>query len=275
VKRCLFIGTLMVFAMTGAVARADTSCSMGGPVSGYRALRISLPHGASYADLRFTSSRPTYVAGDRSSWHLAQGVALIDARTRNIITFRVGSWGSSPRRVVIRQNGTDLVRQDVAGPDSPFVHASSTPVQGLLPGTYYAIGFGTDGDRRLPNPLWGAEIKLGADATCISVGTGGVFDYDQTQFAAGTQVSAWGPGFAQQITKSFTSRRQIVFGLMDIAVQGAGSDQLSYSLPGQRTGTLSNRIVPFVAGPGRFTFRASFTGLFPLALVSGVVLDLK
>lgn len=262
-----------VALLAGPVARADTTCTFGGPTPGFRAAKVFLPDGSDFATIRLTSARPAMLAGDRSSWHLAVGFAIINVATREMVSSRVVSSGYSTRRVVIEENGTDVVRQEIIGPDAPFERASWIQVGHLDPGSYYLVGFGSDGDVRNPNPWWGADFHLGPDVSCAPVGEGEIFDLDYTQFHGGTQFSASVAGVAMSEHGGFATSRSLVFGLMDVRAQGAGMASLDYAMPGGITGTLSNQIVPFVSTAGTYAFTASFSGAFPVVVVAAVALD--
>jgi len=211
-------------------------------------------------------------AGDRSSWHLAEGVAVINASTGALVTWRVASYGSSPRRAVVESSGMQVARQEFTGPDAPFVHQVTAPVPSLAPGSYYLVGFGTDGDRRLPNPWWGAEVHLAENVPCTPVGSGETFDYDQTDFSGGTQVAAWGAGIAQDEHLSFHLARHLVFGLMDVATQVAGSAKLDYEIPGAKAS--ATQITAFASTDGDYSFTANFAGIFPVTVIAGIALDI-
>src|SRR5438067_6687323 len=132
------------FAMPAA--RADTTCTVGGPTPGSTVLRVDLPNGSDAATIHLTlptstvpgvdtnTNPPTLPVGDRSSWHLAMGFAVIDARTHEIVTSRVYNTGSSTRRVVVVSEGTEVARQEITGPDVSFAHTAWVPVNRLAPG---------------------------------------------------------------------------------------------------------------------------------------------
>jgi hypothetical protein len=275
-----FVTALAVVSASLAAAQpafADTICSFGGPSPSFRAIRMDLPQGSTFLNIRLTAKRPTRPLGDRTNWHLTQGIAIIDATTHELVISRIASAGSSTRRVVVTANGTDVVRQDMPqGPDAPFVHSAYIPLPGLAAGSYYLIGFGSDGSKTFPNEWWGGEVGISGSHLCTPIGTGEVFDHDQSEFTGGTMVNAWGPGYADHAGLTMHTDRSLVFGVMNATTQASsvGSMQLDYSQPGGQTGTVSNAIVPFVSSGGDFVFQASYAGAFPLVNIAYVALDL-
>jgi hypothetical protein len=271
-SRSLAFALLACVLSVPPAARAETTCLFAAPAPGYRVAKIDLPSGSEFATIRFTTSRPAMPAGDRSSWHLAMGFAIIDATTRQLVTSRIYNAGSSTRSVVVVSDDTTIARQDVAGPDVTFVHQSWAPVNRLAPGSYYVVGFGVDGGASLPNPYWGAEIHVSDAVSCAPVGNGEVFDIDHSRFDGGTQVSGSVAGAAIDATKAWSTSHAIVFGLMDVAQQGVGSASLRYATP-ELSGTVTNAIMPFVGGPGSYSWSANFTGAAPIVDIAGVAFD--
>lgn len=265
---------LLVVVMTGApAARADTTCTFGGPSPGAQILRIELPQGSDYVSIAFSSQRATVVAGDRTSWHLAQGIGLLDT-DGSLRAWRVSSQGTSPRRAVVEANGTSVARPDYPGPDAPFAHSNSGDVSNLEPGVYHVIAFGTDGTSDLPNAWWGGELRLSADASCVPVGAGDIIDKDHTDFTGGTHAFVYGAGVARDLSLVVQTERKLVFGLMDATTQIAGEAVLTYDLPGLAQGSLRNAIAPFVSQGGALRFSAEYAGPFPIVAISGVAFDL-
>jgi hypothetical protein len=268
---------LVATALCARQASADTICSFGGPAPSFRSIRMDLPRGSEFLNIRFTAKRPSRPIGDRKNWHLVQGVAIVEAGTKDLVVSRIASAGSSTRRVVVTSDGADIVRQDMPeGPDAPFVHGAYTPLPGLPSGSYFLIGFGSDGSATFPNEWWGAEVTVSGTHLCTPIGVGEIFDYDQSEFSGGTMVNAWGPGYADRIGLSEHSDRSLIFGVMDASTQAtaAGNMQLDYSLPDGQTGTVSNNILPFVSTGGDLVFQASYAGAFPLIDIAGVALDI-
>ncbi|MHB8512677.1 MAG: hypothetical protein ACYDCC_10915 [Actinomycetota bacterium] len=258
------------------IARANTTCSFGGPTPGFRAMQFSLPSGSQFLTIEFTSSRPTMPVGDRSSWHFAQGIGVIDAATNELVAWKVVSQGSSPRRATIEYNGEQpSVHQEFTGPDAPFTHTSVGLVPSLAPGTYDIVAFGTDGDTRLPNPWWGGFVEVSAPVQCTPLGSGDIIDKDQTDFSGGTQAMVYGAGVAQNETLKVHTDRSLVFGIMDAATQLEGSATLDYSMPGNVQGIVSNSIQPFASTQGDYSFAANYSGLFPLISIDATALDLS
>lgn len=273
-RRVLVLATLLatLSSTLGARAAAITTCVFGGPTPGYSAARLELPEGTDFVSIEKHGGRPGRFAGPES-WHLAQGMLIIDAATLDIVSFRVESVGSAPRAVVVDVDGTRVARQEHPGPDGPFYHQAAHPRPGLAPGTYFLVGFGSDGGRAFPNDWWGADVRVGGSHRCTPVGTGEVFDFDQTHFDGGTHAYAGPVGHAEGITLSWETPRQLVVGLMDAAVQAVGEAELDYSMP-SASGTIEDEIEPFVSLGGRLDFEARYAGPYPLMLIAGVALDL-
>src|SRR4051794_2699991 len=157
--RRLLVLVLLLAAAHPAPARADTRCTFGGPAGTWHVARLDLPRGSDFLDLSITAAPPLTAAGDQADSHLAQAVGLPDARTGRLVAARVAYWGSTARVAVVRAGGRTVVDQELTTPPAPFQHTSGAPVPYLSPGTYYAVAFGSDGDARLPNHPWGAELR--------------------------------------------------------------------------------------------------------------------
>ena len=138
---------------------------------------------------------------------------------------------------------------------------------------YYIVGFGSDGSPQFPNDWWGADVRIGGQHRCTPVGRGEVFEYDNTDFEGGTQVYAHATGYAEEIELEHTTSRQLVVGLMDAGVQLAGEAELEYEMPSV-SGVVEDEIIPFATVGGTSKFEASFSGLYPIILVTGVSLDI-
>ncbi|MFN2614640.1 MAG: hypothetical protein ABR552_07470 [Actinomycetota bacterium] len=272
VRAPILLLTLCLFA--GTAARADTTCSVGGSTPAFAARMVTLQSGSDFVTIQLSTAMPSSLpAGDRASWHLVAGFAVVDASTGRLVVARGISLGSSTRRVVVESDGTAVAREDVVAPDAPFKHELSAQITRLDPGTYYVIGFGTDGDARSPNQIWGADFHFSAATMCKPVGTGEVFDIDATRFSGGTQVSTPVAGASSGERASMYTARGLVFGLMDVHAQFAGSASLGYSFPDGSSDTLSNTIVPFTGGPGEYAFTSDYAAAFPVTEIAGVMLD--
>lgn len=253
-------------------ARADgTVCLLGGPTPSVSIVRLDLPRGSTFLDLRLTTGWTPAAVGTSSSWHLAEGLGLLDARG-HLVAARLRTYGSASRRTVVVLQGSRLVDQDAPGPSAPFVHTSGFTVSGLRPGTYYAVGFGSDGSALPPNGYWTSEVRVSGAVSCRPTGTGSVFDYDNADFVGGSQVSTFGAGYGAAGTLTYSTGRKFTFGLLDSAVQGAGSDRLDFLLPSGR-GEVSDALRPFVSGRGTDRFSSSYMGLFPVVAVVGASFD--
>lgn len=256
-------------------AWALTTCRLGGPTPSWSARRITLAEPAELA-VRLTAPPPTVPVGGRDGWHVAAGLVIVDAATGGLVAARVGNYGSAPRRAVVRADGQDVIDHELVGPDAPFEHRGGSLPPSLSKGTYYLVGFGSDGGPGTPSLGWSAEVSVGADVDCVPVGKGKPFELDHTDFEGGTQVTAYGAGVVQDVTARLRAKRELVVGLMDVATQvttPAEGARLDYAFPDGRSGSLSEEIVPFAGPAGEYRFRGQATGAFPLLLVSGVMLD--
>jgi len=270
VAACVLLGGIVA----PVTARADTTCAFGGPSPGFKAVRVDLPKGSDFLNIRFTTARPQRPVGDRSNWHLVQGAAVIDIATGKLVASRVGAWGMSTRRATVEADGVAPGSQSFTGPDAPFEHTLYTRIPNLPAGSYYVIVFGADGDKKTPNEWWGADVSVAGEQRCTALGDGSTFDFDQSDFTGGTQVNVFGPGYAEGVSKSFTTTRRMVFGVLDAQTELVGNAALDYTLPDGTIGHVSEQIVPFVSTGGTFNFRATYQGVFPIVTVTGVALDL-
>ncbi len=274
---------IIMCSVVGAAARATevTTCSMGGPTPGYRAMRFELPQGSSFLGLEPYGTRPFRPVSNNTNWHLASGVYIVNAATKAIEAYRVESTGSAPRAIVVGLEGGETTKVSTTTPDGPFYHTASKPRAGLAPGTYYAIGFGTDGGTATPNEWWSYDVRIEGEHKCTSIGDGVVFDVDNTEFTGGTQIFAGAVGSAEEIkhTMPLPDNIDLVVGLMDAAVQGSeigggeGGAELEYAMP-SGDGVVEDAIIPFSSWSGAHDFEGSFQGAFPMLLVAGVALDL-
>jgi len=261
-------------------ARADlpSPCTFGGPAGTFSVAKVSLPAGAPEFAMRITTpaqtpTQSTALVGGRTSWHLTTAVAVVDARTGRLVASKYVQSGSSPRRMVVAQGGTQVVREDVIGPGAPFNHQGGSGPDSLRSGRYYVLAFGSDGDPRLPNPWWSAEVTFGDATSCVPFDApGAVYDDDQTDFT-GTQVSAYGAGAGSNLGLTWTCPRRLLFGVLDAATQLAGSSTLSFRAPDGRRGAVINGQLSFTGGRGRYAMTGSYQGLFPLLLATGMYVD--
>ena len=259
-----------------ATAAGSTTCRLGGPAGTASVLRLDLAHRTSGLALRVTTptslgSRPSDVAGGRSSWHLATGVAIVRARDAHIVASRLVQSGSSPRRVAVSAGGHDI-RSDTVAPGAPFNHVGGSVPPELPAGHYYLVAYGADGGSAQPNPWWSAEVTLGARIGCQSIHAAPrVFDRDGSDFTGGTQVSAYGAGYAAGSALRMDLSKGLVVGMIDAESQLAGSVQVRYRSPTGQGGRVQNSLAGFAGHSGRYDFTADYAGAFPLVLVSGVV----
>lgn len=271
----LTLACALVAAPAARAGDESTKCSMAGPAPGYKAVKLHLPEGSSHLSLLVLGNHVSRAVSDRNVWHLAQGIVIVNAETLEIEAHRVESEGTSPRGVVLTADGTDVARQAVPGPDGPFYHTAGRPRAGLAPGTYYAIGFGSDGGTTQPSDWYSVAVVVEGKHSCSPIGSGTVFDIDQTEFTGGTQAYAQAAGSAEDIAHTYEAPTgtDLVVGLLDAGVQGPGEATLSYETP-YSAGTVEDTIVPFLSTGGTHAFTASYQGLFPLILAAGVALDL-
>lgn len=253
-------------------AQADTLCSMGGPTPGFKVMKLELPTGSSYLGIELKAARTTRPVDDGASWHFARGIMVLDA-SFSPIAYRLEHSGVSPKTVVVDAEDQHVV-QDVPGADGPFVHLQQQLVPGLAPGTYYVVGFGVDGDRRLPNEFWSADVRAQGVQSCVSVATGETFDMDHTDAAAGTQVYAANVGVAQDASFDFSSSRSIAVGLVDCATQLVGTAACTTTTADGEVVETEDEMVPFVSGPGTSTIAFSYEGTFPVVALAGASFDL-
>ncbi len=267
----------LVLAVTGVAQAADeiTLCPMGGPTPGFKAIRFDLPEGSDFLGIEPHGIRQQRGLSNSDNWHLTEGIFIVNAATFELEAYRVESAGSSPRRVVVRSDGTTVVDQGTTAPDGPFYHNASRPRAGLPAGAYYAIGFGSDGGKTFPNEWWSVDVRIAGDHACTPIGTGTVFDIDQGRFQGGTHAYVGPVGTADGIThtEAMPAGTDIVVGLMDAAVQGGGEATIDYDMP-LGDGTVEDEIVPFVSVGGEHRFDATYQGAFPMILVAGVAVNL-
>lgn len=270
-RRSVFFLALGLLLPAGS-AGADTLCSMGGPTPGFKVMKLSLPQGSDYLGIELKAARTTRPVDDGASWHFARGVVVLDASFR-LIAYRLEHSGVSPKTVLIDADG-QRVRQDVPGADGQFVHLEQKLVPGLGAGDYYVVGFGVDGDRRLPNEYWTVDVRARGAQSCSGVAVGETFDLDHTDATGGTQVYAANVGTASGAQLSYTSARTISVGLLDCATQLTGTASCAMTDADGDTASTEDRMIPFVAGPGTSTATFSYEGTFPVVAIAGASFDL-
>jgi hypothetical protein len=268
-RRLLVLALLLITVQPARAGASDTACSFGGPAGSWHVARLELPRGSDSLDLSITAAPPVTAVGGRADTHLAQGIGILDAHSGALVAARVSYWGTTTRTAVVRADGTTLVDQGLTTPPAPFQHSSGWVVPYLRPGTYYAVAFGTDGDARLPNYPWGAELRVRGKASCVPVGIGQVFDFDSTDFGGGSQVTGYGAGVLSGERLTFRTPRRFVFGLLDAHTQLAGTARLAYRGPAG-AGVVKDDIVAFTSRAGALAFQADARGAFPIVEVAGV-----
>lgn len=264
---------LLVVSQSAATSATGTDCSFGGPTPGWQVIRFDLPQGSSFLTLELGSIRTQRGFNDNNNWHLASGILVVNAETWKIEAYRISSKGMAPRRVVL-SDGTTKTTQDVTAADVPYEHQRSGFRDGLPPGSYYIISFGSDGGSTLPNEWWSAGVQVSAHVACTGIGDGATFDYDQTDFS-GTQIYVPGAGVGDGLTLSVHNDREIVAGLIDVETQGrtVSNVSLHFDMP-TGSGDLSQQLVPFLSVGGDYHFAGSYQGEYPLIGIVGVGVDL-
>lgn len=268
---------LSALATVGADADPTTTCAFGGPVSGFGAMTVDLPEGTDLLQLSLAGRRSaTRPPNTGDGWHLAEGIAVIDAASHEIMAYQVLYVGTAAPVVAVESDGQTVVNESVTGPEGPWIHSTRNVRPDLPPGSYHVVAFGTGGpESGLYAQKWGASIYLAGSHRCHGGAAGETFDFDQTAFRGGTQVYAAGVGMGEGLGLEFETDRPLVFGLMDAGVQGGDSGQarLDYATPGG-SGTLERQIVPFVSTAGSHRFAASYQGVHPIVAVTGVALEI-
>jgi hypothetical protein len=259
-------------AIVPGSANADTLCSMGGPTPGFKAIRVDLPSGSNYLGIELKASRTTRPVDDGASWHFARGVMVLSSNF-DLIAYRLEHSGVSPKTVIVDEQGQHVV-QPAPGVDGPFVHLQQQLVPGLPAGSYYVVGFGVDGDRRLANEYWSVDVRAQGAWSCNSVAIGETFDLNQSH-ARGSQVYAANVGVADDAVLEYASTRQLSVGLLDCDTQLVGGASCSLTTPGGQTVESEDEIVPFVAGPGTSSVTFEYEGTFPVIALAGASFDLR
>lgn len=263
-------------AVAPASAQTATRCTFDGPVPGYRAMRVELPQGSDFLTLELQGTRTPRPVNDDSGWHLAEGIFVVDAVTRELVAHQVSYAGTSPPVVLVEADGEMVARQSVIAPEGPWIHGSREAATELAPGTYDIVAFGAGGPTSgALAQWWGASVYLEGAHACSASAAGEVFDHDQTDFDGGTQVHAPGVGVGEDLGLSFTTARPLVVGLLDAGFQGQSSGEVSldYKTPAG-SGQLGRGIVPFVSTAGTHEFKTSYRGVHPIVGVAGVAVEL-
>lgn len=235
-------------------------------------MKLELPQGSSYLGIELKAARTTRPVDDGASWHFARGIMVLDAAMEPV-AYRLEHSGVSPKTIVIDAEG-ERVAQDAPGPDGPFAHLKQQLVPGLAPGTYYVVGFGVDGDRRLPNEFWSADVRAQGVQSCTSVAVGETFDLNHTDADAGTQVYAANVGIAEDASFTMTSARNVSVGLLDCATQLTGTAACTVTNAAGEPVSTEDEMVPFVSGPGTSTVGFSYDGTFPVVALAGASFNL-
>jgi hypothetical protein len=275
----LLAALVLSAGVPGARAQDPSTCTFGGPAGTFSVAKVDLPQGAPQLAVRITTPiqtamQPTALAGDRSSWHLATALAILDANGR-LLASRLQQSGSSPRRVVVTYDGTGVAHQDFVGPGAPFNHQGGAAPDTLPAGTYYVVAFGSDGDARIPNPAWSAQVTFGRSISCLPLNLGGtVFDHDQTDFSGGTQIAAYGAGSGSELGLRWHANHPLNLTLLDAATQLVGSSTLQLRGPDGRSATVTDGMGAVSGSRGTYTVRGAFRGAFPLLLAAGVSIEL-
>lgn len=270
------VASATLLALPSAQAADEvTTCPMGSPTPGFRVVRLELPEGSDFLTITPHGLRQQRGASGDQNWHLAEGIFVVNADTLDLEAYRVEAIGVSPRRLVVRADGTQVISQETTAPDGPFYHTAQRPRAGLAPGTYYVIGFGSDGGTSLPNEWWSVDVRVSGKHACTPIGTGTIFDIDHTEFSGGTQIYAHVAGIAMDNRYALPTPAgtDLVVGLMDASVQGPGEATIGYQTP-LASGDVIDEIVPFVSIGGEHRFTGSFQGSFPMLLIAGVAIDL-
>ncbi|HVL82523.1 MAG TPA: hypothetical protein VM840_13115 [Actinomycetota bacterium] len=273
--RHLFVALALVLSSGGAAAAEETTrCTAGGPTPGFRAIRLDLrEQGSNHIglEIRGTRSRPV---GSSESWHLVQGVFVLDAVTREPVAWRVHSRGSHPHRTVVRTDGQTHLSQAAPGPDVPLARGRMKIPPGLAPGVYDVVAFGTDGSRSAPQDQWLVDIRVQGKHRCTPIGSGEVIDVSHADAEGGTQVVAPGAGYAEGVQFGFGTGRETFVGVLDASVYSQGEIEVAYELP-DVAGTAGRGLLPLVSRrAGDHRYSADYRGLFPVVKVAGVAIDL-
>jgi hypothetical protein len=255
-------------------AEVTTRCSFGGPAGASSVFRLSLPSGSSFLNLTVTGGRVSRPTGTRESWHLARGVFVVDEASGRVVSHRISSEGSAPRRSVVEADGIPRTEAETPGPDAPFAHTSLVQVPRLDPGSYLVVAFASDGDAALPNDGWGGFVEVSGTPRCEPLGPGRILDVDHTDFSGGTQVSTYGASVIDGASLARDVDGDLVVGLMDASTQVQGEAVLDYVTPGG-TGTVEDAIVPFASPGGPFQWTARAHGVSPLIAIAALAVDLS
>ena len=261
--------------LAGGIQSAHAAvCTMGGLNSGFHVISFDLAQGSPLT-LGVGGRRGTYPYQDKSNWHSAFGIVIIDRASAESVAWWIGNSGAMRSRVVVAGAGAD-VRQEVVSPYWPSGSEYAHVPPGLPAGSYVAVGFGVGGGPGLLGPdEWRATLGVNGALDCSNQGLGHVFSYDQTDFQ-GTQVFAPGAGYGSGLHLEVDHPKRFTVGLINTGnFAGAGTNVLSLRTPDGRSGSLSHDIRPLSGGAGRWRFDLQYSGVRPSTLISGVTFNLQ
>jgi hypothetical protein len=270
----------LVTGLAGAPAQADeatTRCTFQGATPGFRAMVVELERPSDFLLLQLHGQRRSRLVNDDQGWHLAEGIAVIDAATREIVAHQLRYSGTVAPAVVAEVDGETAVRAGAVAPEGPWTHTTRDVPPRLAAGTYWVVAFGTGGSSAGALPQqWSATVSLRGSHSCQATAPGRTFDYDQRHFTGGTQVYAAGAGTAEGTSLAVDLDRPLVFGLMSARsqVSAASTSSLDYTLPGEDAGRLDGAMRPFVSSAGTHAFHAAYRGVHPIVAVTGAALEL-
>ena len=267
--RALAVGVLALVGLTTVPSRAadaTTRCAFGGPTAGSRVFHLDLAQAADSLTMQLTAARKTTAPTGPENSHLAQGVFVLDASTKDPVAWLVRNEGTNPRRVVVDSGTADPTAVAAPGVDTPFVHEGAHRVPGLEPGSYLIVAFGSDGSPEAPNAQWGGEVVLSGSHVCEPVSSGQPFDVNHTDFTGGTQVSAPGVAAVDGASYSQDLDSSLVVGFIDASVQGPGDARVDYEHP-DASGEVADAIAPFVSTRGTYRWTAALHGVAVASVV--------
>jgi hypothetical protein len=271
---------LLLLALVGVPAAADeapsTRCTFAGTAPGFRAMLVELTAPSDVLILQLHGQRRSRPLNDESGWHLAEGIAVIHADSRDLVAHQLRYSGTIAPSVVAEAGG-HRVSQGIVAPEGPWTHSSRDIPPRLAAGRYWVVAFGTGGPSTgALAQQWSASISLRGVHACHAHAAGETFDFDHRHFTGGTQVYAAGVGAAESSTLGFSTERPLVFGLMSARAQGSSvsTAELAFSLPAGTDGRVQGSLVPFVSTAGEHTFTTAYRGLHPIVAVTGAALEL-
>ena len=273
-RHLVALGALAVTALaapTVGAAEGSKTCAYGGLAGSWRVDRLDLPDGSDFLNLSLHAERSPRPVGTAESWHLSAGLFVIEEATGQLVAHRVVSDGAANRRTVVEDGEVRHVDVVTPGPDVPYKRDSLGNTSSLAPGQYLVVAFGVDGSDASPNATWGGEVEVSGAPACTSVSSASsIFEADHADFTDGRQVSTSGVGSVSEATLQEDLAGNLVVGLMRASHQVAGEATLGYQFPGDRTGTVEDAVVPFVASPGAFHWTAEVTGVAPVVSIAAL-----